>query len=43
MVQTCEGRQALPQLFVVKGEDSSETHQLAEGFLAPSGLIVTCG
>ena len=41
LVQTCEGRQALPQLFVVKGEDWLKTHQLAEEVFGPLGLIVT--
>jgi alpha-ketoglutaric semialdehyde dehydrogenase len=41
LTQVCDRRQALPQLFQVKGADWLANHALAEEVFGPLGLIVT--
>ncbi|OHC47819.1 MAG: 2,5-dioxovalerate dehydrogenase, partial [Rhodobacteraceae bacterium GWF1_65_7] len=41
LTQSCDRRQALPQLFIVKGADWLADHTLSEEVFGPLGLIVT--
>ena len=41
LMQNCDRRQAVPQLFMVKGEDWLADHTLSEEVFGPLGLIVT--